>query len=451
MIIIKRIISCVLAFSVVLSCFNSCKSNKIPLVIFDNLGNELANISKISDLENTANPAYTDIVLDEAIEILCDINKTDTESAEKLLLEEGYSVYTYYDREVNEAVASSANSLKGTSIGAAVTDINGNLLAAYSSSFDEELNYSTKLTIPCSSFKPLSVYSQAIESGKACWSTVYEDSPYKKIKNDKGESVNWPANSDGKYSYSKVTVADAIKKSLNTVAVRCIRDVGVKKSVEFINMNFKIPLTYEKQTMLTSGEDEIIGNVGLGYISSGVSPVDMAGYYQIFANGGYYLKPKAIAKIVDANGNEVYIRKEADKDPIISAETSDIMNKLLQGVVSKTGTGLDARVDGVEIAGKTGTDENFTNHWFVGVTPEHSIAFWHSASEKVKNNAPSLFSDTVKEIYSNNKELKTKFLMHSNLKAVIYCKETGKIASLTCKSIDKGYFGKNMPGTCSGH
>ena len=55
-------------------------------------------------------------------------------------------------------------------------------------------------------------------------------------------------------------------------------------------------------------------------------------------------------------------------------------------------------------------------------------------------------------IYSENSDLKTKFDLHCNLKTAIYCSETGDLASLDCRSIEKGYYyGNNVPSACKGH
>ena len=72
-----------------------------------------------------------------------------------------------------------------------------------------------------------------------------------------------------------------------------------------------------------------VKNIAAGYIQEGVSPVDMAGYYQIFANGGVYVKPETIIKICDSTGNVLY-HADAVKEQVVKSETADIMNRLLR-------------------------------------------------------------------------------------------------------------------------
>ena len=175
----------------------------------------------------------------------------------------------------------------------------------------------------------------------------------------------------------------------------------------------------------------------------------MAGYYQIFGNGGKYEAPKTVLKISDINGKEIFKREYAPKQ-VIKPTTAEIMNRLLREVVTPDGTGAKAKCDGIEVAGKTGTDETDSNNWFVGITPEYSCAFWHSYQGK--NNAASIFSQAMGEIYKAKPEAKKTFSYSSGLQRVAYCTETGKQFSTGCPLIYTGYFTKdNLPDFCNRH
>ena len=178
----KKFLSLFLVLTTFMSCFSSCKSNNKPARFFGADGNELASLSKISELKKSEYGAYLDIVIDEAVDILSDLYDINDDDAENKLISQGYSVYTVFDNAVFESLRITAKEHDKLDIGASITDHSGNLLAVLSSEFDDDLNFATQLNVPCSAFKPLSVYSQAIDSGKVNWSTVYEDSPYKKIK-----------------------------------------------------------------------------------------------------------------------------------------------------------------------------------------------------------------------------------------------------------------------------
>ena len=339
---------------------------------------------------------------------------------------------------------------KNVDVAAAITDLNGNLVAAYGTDKGKDAeNLATALNQPCSSLKPLSVYAPAIDDGTINWSSRYEDSPYKYVKNLEGVMRPWPSNSSEVYSERYAYIYQAIMESMNTVAVKCLKDYGIEKSISFLEKSFNMRVGPEKTTAKTLGAEEVIGNIALGFLTDGASVVDMAGYYQVFANGGKYEAPLAVLKLCDSSGKTIYERKYSPNQ-VIKNTTADIMNKMLKEVVNEGGTGEDAKCQSVEVAGKTGTDDNFKNNWFVGVTPEYSCAFWHGLSDK--NLAAKIFSSAVDKIYSSKKDYKKNFAFHSNLKKVAYCTESGKQLNPNCTIIRTGYYTfDNVPGLCDRH
>jgi penicillin-binding protein 1A len=259
----------------------------------------------------------------------------------------------------------------------------------------------------------------------------------------------WPNNSTGIFSERYAYIYQAVKESLNTVAVKCLADYGINNSIKFLEEKFAIPLSYEKELSAKRGEEEVMGNIALGFLSQGVSTVDMAGYYQIFANGGKYQAPKTILKICDCEGNEIYSRQYSQKQ-VFKSTTADMMNYILKEVVSPGGTGEKARCEKVRVAGKTGTDDLGENNWFVGVTPEYSAAFWHGFNDK--NIASQIFSSAINEIYNELSPIKREFIYTSPLERVVYCTETGKRAGANCGLIHMGYFTREeVPSPCDRH
>jgi len=320
----------------------------------------------------------------------------------------------------------------------AITDLNGNLLAVRcTDTKDKQVNYALERRSPYSSFKALSVYTPAVEQGVANWSTMYVDSPYKQIKDDAGKLEDWPANATGIFSQKKMTVYDALRFSTNTIAVKCLKDVGVTRSVEFLQERLGIPLTQEEYVIEKYGEEEVIGNIALGYLEVGITPVEMAGYYQMFANGGSYIPPKTVQTVNLKDSSVWYTRKEEPKQ-VISSATADTMNKLLQGVVAAGGTGAMAQCSGVDVAGKTGTGDNYADNWFVGVTPGYSLALWHGQHDT--NQAEEMFAAVIENLYSKLPNANRKFVTHHNLYQIAYCVHSGKAFSSECTLIDVGYF-----------
>ena len=188
----------------------------------------------------------------------------------------------------------------------------------------------------------------------------------------------------------------------------------------------------------TAGEEEVIGNVALGYLETGVTPIEMAGYYQIFATGGVYVAAKAVMKIELEDGSAYYTRQKEEKRAI-SPQTADVMNKLLQGVVEYGGTGVAAYRENIPVAGKTGTGDGLESNWFVGVTPSYSCAIWHGEYES--NYAAEMFGVLVDNLYRLNQDAGREFVTHENLRQIVYCTRSGKPFSAGCTQIDMGYYG----------
>lgn len=433
--------------------FSGCslgKGKKLKILSAD--GTELALLESISDgfteLDGNGCRAYLEAVLSESEELTAGLLGCDTEKARDYLIKNGCVIYTAFDKKVFDSVktAYEAQGIDSLKFGCAVTDLHGGILALYSAGEGKEgyVNYAVKNTPPYSSFKPLCVYTPAIDKGLEVWSSVYPDSPVKQIT-ENGQKTDWPANATNTYTNKNTDLAYAIKTSLNTVAVRCMQTLGVSNSFDFLERSFGLTLEYEKKKAELYGEDEVIGNVALGYLNDGVSPVDMAGYYQIFANAGNYFKPYTVLKICDRGGNTLY-KNNTKPTQIIKNTTAFIMNRLLQNVVTAKGTGEKAACKGVYVGGKTGTGD--LGNWFVGFTPQYTCAVWHG-TELIKNTSCEIFSKAVSG-FENKTGMD--FPSCDGIEKVAYCKESGMLLSGKCKEVDMGYFvSGNLPEVCNKH
>ena len=449
---IKKFISILLTLIMGLS-FVSCKS-KGNLNIYDSKGELIVTITDMDDIENNLEDknekSFIEFSVSEALGIIKGEFNCDSDRAEKILME-NCSIYTSFDKSLYKCIAEhyNDNDIGKTPFGCVISDINGTVLATYSGGSKKE-NFATKKANPYSAFKPLSVYAPALDENLICWSDTYKDSPYKTISSKESKSSAWPQNADGKYSMTDVCISEGIKKSLNTVAVKCLADYGVMKSIAFLQNNLGLKLEDEQKKATMSDPDEIIGNVAMGYISEGCSPVDMAGYYQIFVNGGKYTLPHCITKIVDSNEKEVYIYNPETK-PVIKETTSFIMNKLLQGVVQNGGTGKAAHINGVLVGGKTGTGVTDDGNWFVGFTPEYVCSVWHG-SGMPKNTSPEIFSSVMTDVIKIHPTKAVDFPSASGIKQEAFCAESGKLLKYSCRKMEIGYYvSENIPDVCEIH
>lgn len=409
------------------------------VTVYDSQGAELLRTKEPADIYRQEHWAYLEVAFAEVAEIIAEEKKCSREEALEWFFLQGGQIHTVFDskafaalKEVDLAWGKTCNTA------GAITDLNGNLIAVYCTDTDQkQINYTQDRRSPYSSFKALSVYTPAVEKGLVNWATLYADTPYKQMENADGSLRDWPANASGTYSNEKVTVYDALRKSLNTVAVKCLADVGVQKSIDFLQEKFGIPLKQEEFVVGAYGEQEAIGSIALGYLESGITPIEMAGYYQIFANGGMYTTPKTVSAFASADNSVQYIR-HAEPKQVISEATADLMNKLLQGVVAEGGTGTPADCGNIEVAGKTGTGDNYADNWFVGVTPGYSIAMWHG--QHSKNVADEMFSSVVLALYRQLPNANKRFITHQNLYQGAYCIHSGKAFSSKCTLIEIGYF-----------
>jgi penicillin-binding protein 1A len=114
-----------------------------------------------------------------------------------------------------------------------------------------------------------------------------------------------------------------------------------------------------------------------------MSVYEMVGAYATFANKGVWTEPIFVTRIVDKDGNEL-ARFDAESREVFSEETAYVMTKMLEGVVNR---GTAARLRGKyglrrPIGGKTGTTQNNSDGWFVGVTPGLAMGAWVGADDR---------------------------------------------------------------------
>lgn len=210
---------------------------------------------------------------------------------------------------------------------------------------------------PGSAFKPF-VYLAAIESGMTPNSTI-EDSPI--------SFGDWtPSNYDGKL-HGTVSLRAALEQSLNIPTVKIANSVGPDK-----------PLYYAQQmgisTLVLQGftNDRNLA-MSLGGLTRGVTPLEIASAFGIFANSGIRVEPTAIIKVVDRNG-KILEQSTPREKAVINERSAYILTDMMRGVITH-GTGTAANI-GRPAAGKTGTTSDYKDAWFVGFTPDLVASVW---------------------------------------------------------------------------
>ncbi|WP_203257406.1 penicillin-binding protein 1A [Hyunsoonleella ulvae] len=235
-----------------------------------------------------------------------------------------------------------------------------------------------------STFKPF-VYTSAIDQLHFSPCDEFPDTPFCIEANKYGNPEEWcPKNSNHNYGGNR-SLKNALANSVNTVTARLIDKVG--------------PQTVADLAVKLGVESEIppVPSIALG--TPDVSVYEMVGAYSAFANKGVYTKPVMVTSIEDKNGTILYQFKPETRD-VLSEETAYVAVKLMEGVTqSGSGSGLRHNykknfavykkvVTGYpyeftnSIAGKTGTTQNQSDGWFMGMVPNLVTGVWVGGEER---------------------------------------------------------------------
>jgi penicillin-binding protein 1A len=215
-----------------------------------------------------------------------------------------------------------------------------------------------------SAFKPF-IYSAALERGFTA-ATVVPDEPIA-IEADVTGSQRWePQNFDGKFE-GPMRLRTALVKSKNMVSIRVLDAVGVKYAQDYIT---RFGFDAERHPPYLT--------MALG--SGTVTPWQMARAYAVFANGGYLVQPYFIHKIVDDRGNPLGVarpQRAGDESlRVIDTRNAFIMDSLMQDVARVGTAARTASLGRKDVAGKTGTTNEFIDAWFAGYLPSLVGVSW---------------------------------------------------------------------------
>ena len=211
---------------------------------------------------------------------------------------------------------------------------------------------------PGSSFKPF-VYLTGMANGFTP-ASIMED---KEEEFDK----DWKPRNVTKKWYGKVSLRTAIARSMNIPTIKLAREVGVHKVVETAQ---KMGIS----TLVSEGKyTDANLSMAIGGLSHGVSPLEMASAYGVFATNGILCKPFALLQVTDAQGKVLYQQDTIAKRVMDPKPIYTTVNMLEDVLIWGSGGGMGI---GRPAAGKTGTTDNYVDAWFVGFTPDLSTAVW---------------------------------------------------------------------------
>ncbi len=299
-------------------------------------------------------------------------------------------------------------------------------------SFYNQFNRSILIRRQAGSTIKTFIYAVAIEKDILTASTLLNDSPLLF-----GEYI--PKNYDNFYR-GPILVRDALKKSVNVLAVETLDKIGITEAQESLANIFQV-------STAKSQKEKFPDDLTLALGSGGFSPLDVATAYAVLANNGKEVIPKTIRYISDNNGKVIKnYQEEYDtytEDQLLSAETVFIIKNIIKDVFSPGGTAYipDLLKDFSHKStsfGKTGTTSNWNDAWFAGANAYLSTVVWVGYDDNRslgrgrtggRVSAP-VWINFQKNVLKNREPLP--FISPPNIIAKSICRTSGELAGPDC-------------------
>ncbi|HEG2605386.1 TPA: penicillin-binding protein 1A [Campylobacter jejuni] len=288
----------------------------------------------------------------------------DVQNMAQNALKFGYDEIVKRDKDVN------LNTLNGAMV--VVNHQSGDVLALVGGVDYEKSNYNRatqSMRQPGSSFKPF-VYQVAINLGYSPMSEIADISRI--FEGGSGNNEDWkPKNEGGKF-LGLITLKEALTRSRNLATINLALDMG-------------LDVLYSK--LMEFGFEDIPPNLSIVLGSFGISPLEYSKFYTMFGNYGMIKDPQIIRQVQDKTGKTI-MEFNSNERKVSDEAQSFLVLDMMRNVVEK-GTGRNARVKDIEIAGKTGTTNKSVDAWFCGLTPEIEAIIWYGND----NNKPMRYTE----------------------------------------------------------
>lgn len=389
----------------------------------------------------------------------------------------GYSIYTTYDKNVQEAMdkvfkdpeyfddvndgvckSRLENGIHygkqyNLQAGMVIMDMDGYVRGIYGGRGEKEVDMAFNratgaesapgMRNPGSIITPILVYAPALDMGDVTSATVLDDSPM--YLTDKGKLIERPLNFTQKH-FGLINLRYAAYTSNNIFAAKTWLDL-IDRDIAF---EYIEKVGFTDNELMAAKEFSRTTSLPLGQAIA-TNPLRVAGAYMTFANKGVYKEPTLYTKLVDHNKKVVIDKTENKKDRITSQvysdETSYLMHDMLTDVFKKgTASGLsikNSKDQHFTTAGKTGITENNKDYWLVGYTPKYIGAIWFGDDnlkplpEMKHGTRPDkkIWYDIMMDIHKDEKPIK--FEKPSGITTKSVCKYSGLIPTPLCEK-DKG-------------
>lgn len=313
------------------------------------------------------------------------------EVCQKKLFTAGYSIYTSFDLALQEQLQSAVDEtledftevsdegvFKLQASAVCINNDTGYVNAIVGGRSQDFSGYTLNRAYqsfrqPGSAIKPLTVYTPSLERSYTPDSLVV-DEPIEE----------GPRNANGRY-VGEVTLRTAVEQSINTIAWKLYGELTPETGLAYLRrMNFS----------KLSPEDYRLSSA-LGGFTNGVSALEMASGYASIENDGKYRTPTCIAKILDSEGNEIYVSEQEEKN-VYKQNASQMMTNILTGVLTN-GTAKGLGLEDMPCAGKTGTTNDQKDGWFAGYTRYYTTSVWvgYDMPQKLEGLMGSTYPGTI--------------------------------------------------------
>ncbi len=333
---------------------------------------------------------YTEVVIDDVVKDLMQLKGISEDTAKTLLYNGGYNVYTCLDINVQnnidaiytdlEAIPNTWGSDQQLQSSIVVMDpYDGRILGLSGGVGEKTINFGLNRATgtkrpPGSSIKPLASYGPAIDLGLITPETTVMDSPSVTLN-----GTDWMTANDGGGYMGLVTIYTALQYSINTVAAQIVDILpqGPQTSYDYL-------VNHLGFTSLVPEHDIAYAPMAIGQFYNGCTVREMAQAYCSLVNDGIFTYSRTYTMLTDSEGN-IVIDNTPRTIQAFEPNTAYTLTYMLQNAV-ENGTGSEAALWSVPVAGKTGTSGQYMDRWFVGCTPYYVAAVWTGYDEQERIN-----------------------------------------------------------------
>ncbi|MEE1007225.1 MAG: transglycosylase domain-containing protein [Acutalibacteraceae bacterium] len=401
-----------------------------PLVLDD---------SREDDLEIEINSYFVDALIDQVIGDLAEKYNLNTSMASTMFYNGGFKIYATVKPEIQSKMeevytdidtyfSQTKKNDNGETVhvqsAMTVMDYSGHIVGIVGGAGEKTTNRGLNRATdsprqPGSTMKPIGVYALAIDRDIVNYTSSVLDQPIKNYyEGGKSGPKEW-------YGYYKGTVSlnYAIRKSMNTIPVRLLQEIGIETSYDFLVNKLHCEHLVEA--------DKNLSALALGGTNYGLTTTESAAAFAIFGNQGVYHKPTTYYKVERPNG-EIVLEYDDTGEQVIGRDSATIMNHLLEEVVyGSEGTGRSiAGYSSMKAYAKTGTSSESNDLWMVAGTPYYIGSVWYGFDLQSKVNsggAAKIWKEVMRDVHKDLEKKEFEDSENVVKKGIGYYKKNGRM------------------------